>query len=171
MKFFKVLSILIIALFLLMGCKEEGASTSAPAAPSTPTPMASSSDSAADVGASHTKPKVAAPVTAGSVTKAEGGQTVEDLFTKKAELAGKEVSVHGKVVKYSGGIMGANWVHIQDGSGNGAEGTNDLTVTTQGTATVDTMVTVSGVLTADKDFGSGYAYSVIIENATITPDK
>ena len=32
-------------------------------------------------------------------------------------------------------------------------------------------VTVTGTLAADKDFGSGYAYSVIVENSTIKVEE
>ena len=40
----------------------------------------------------------------------------------------QEVTVRAKVVKYNGGVMGKNWLHIRDGSGEA--GNNDLTVTT-----------------------------------------
>ena len=100
------------------------------------------------------------------ITVAEGGVTIEDMFTKKAELAGKSVSVRGKVVKFTPEIMGKNWIHLQDGTG--AEGTSDLTVTTSATAKMGDTVTVSGVVVIDKDFGYGYAYDVIIEDAEVT---
>jgi len=96
---------------------------------------------------------------------AEGGQTVEQLFKETATLSGKPVSVRGKVVKYNADIMGKNWLHLQDGTG--AEGTNDLTVTTAGTAKVGDTVIVSGNLVTDKDFGYGYKYSVLIEDAKV----
>jgi hypothetical protein len=70
------------------------------------------------------------------------------------------------VVKFSQQIMGKNWIHLQDGTG--AAGTNDLTVTTDGTANTGDTVVVTGVVTTDKDFGYGYKYDVILENATVT---
>jgi len=100
------------------------------------------------------------------ITAAEGGVSVADAFAKKAELAGKPVTIRGKVVKFSPEIMGKNWVHIQDGTG--AAGTNDLTVTTSATAKMGDTVLVSGVLVVDKDFGYGYAYDVIVEDAQVT---
>lgn len=100
------------------------------------------------------------------ITAAEGGVTVGDVFSKKAELAGKPVAVRGKVVKFSAEIMGKNWIHVQDGTGEA--GANDLTVTTSSTAKVGDTVTVSGVVVTDKDFGYGYAYDVIIEDAEVT---
>jgi hypothetical protein len=93
-------------------------------------------------------------------------QTVADVFAKKAELAGKPVKVRGKVVKFSPEIMGKNWIHLQDGTGEA--GANDLTVTTSATAKMGDTVTISGVLTLDKDFGYGYAYDVIVEDAAVT---
>lgn len=100
------------------------------------------------------------------IKKVEGGQTVSDVFADKAKLAGKDVKVRGKVVKFSPAIMGKNWIHLQDGTG--AAGTNDLTITTSETANVGDTVVVAGKLTTDKDFGYGYKYDVILEDAKIT---
>lgn len=100
------------------------------------------------------------------ITAAEGGVTVADVFAKKAELAGKTVAIRGKVVKFTPEIMGKNWIHLQDGSGEA--GGNDLTVTTSAMAKKGDTVIVSGALVVDKDFGYGYAYDVIIEDADVT---
>jgi hypothetical protein len=62
--------------------------------------------------------------------------------------------------------MGKNWIHLQDGTGD--NGSNDLTVTTDSTVNVGDTVLVSGVLNTDKDFGYGYQYAVIVEDAKIT---
>jgi len=100
------------------------------------------------------------------ITAAEGGVTVADVFAKKAELAGKSVAIRGKVVKFTPEIMGKNWIHLQDGTG--AAGSNDLTVTTSAAAKMGDTVIVSGILIIDKDFGYGYAYDVMIEDAEVT---
>jgi hypothetical protein len=100
------------------------------------------------------------------LTKAEGGQTVADIFAQKNELTGKPVTVRGKVVKFSPEIMGKNWIHIQDGTGE--PGMNDLTITTSATAQMGDTVTISGTLVTDKDFGYGYKYDLIIEDAEVT---
>ena len=103
------------------------------------------------------------------VEKATGpnAYTVAEIFGKKSELDKKSVVVSGKVVKVSAGIMGKNWLHIQDGSGNAKDGNNDLVVTTQDISKVGDVVTAHGTLYKDKDFGSGYKYDVIVEEATI----
>jgi len=93
--------------------------------------------------------------------------TVAELYEKRAELDKKTVVVRGKVVKVSSGIMGKNWLHIQDGSGNQKDGNNDLVVTSQDLAAVGDIVTANGTLYKDKDFGSGYKYDVIVEQASI----
>ncbi|MDO9080294.1 MAG: hypothetical protein Q7U44_05790 [Desulfuromonadales bacterium] len=97
---------------------------------------------------------------------AKADKTVAEVFAQKASLAGKSIKVRGKVVKFSPEIMGKNWIHLQDGSGS--EGSNDLTVTTSGMAKKGDTIVVSGVVTADKDFGYGYKYPVLIEDAAIT---
>lgn len=103
------------------------------------------------------------------VEKASGpdAYTVAELFEKCAELNNKNVAVKGKVVKVSAGIMGKNWLHLRDGSGTAKDSNNDITVTTQDIANVGDVVTANGVLFKDKDFGSGYKYNVIVEEASI----
>lgn len=108
----------------------------------------------------------AAAVDLSGIEKAAGGYTVADLFARRSELAGKEVKVRGKVVKFSAQIMGRNWIHVQDGTG--AAGKNDLTVSTSETAKVGDMVVATGRLSTDKDFGYGYLYEVMIEDGKIT---
>ena len=100
------------------------------------------------------------------VKKAKNGKTVAEVFAGKENLAGKEVLVRGKVVKFMPKIMGKNWLHLQDGSGS--EGTNGLTVTTDSVVKVGDLVLVHGVVSADRDFGFGYSYEVIIEDAEVT---
>jgi hypothetical protein len=95
-------------------------------------------------------------------------KTVEQVFADKDGLKGKQVKVSGKVVKFNAGIMGKNFLHIQDGSGK--EGTNDLTVTSEQMVKVGDKITVSGTLVTDKDFGAGYTYKVLLENASITTE-
>lgn len=109
----------------------------------------------------------AAAVDLTGIAKADGGLTVAEVFADPAKLAGQKVIVRGKVVKTNAGIMGTNWVHVRDGSG--AEGTNDLTVTTKGEVPkVGDTVVVSGPASLNKDFGMGYTYPVMLEDATVT---
>ncbi len=105
-----------------------------------------------------------------NVTKATGAdaRTVAELWAEKAKLKGGTVTIHGKVVKSTSGVMGKNWLHLRDGTGSAAGPDNDITITTQGTAAVGDVVTVKGTVTTDKDFGAGYSYVVIVEDATVT---
>jgi hypothetical protein len=103
------------------------------------------------------------------VEKASGpnAYTVAEIFEKRAALHGKQVVVRGQVVKVSTGIMNKNWIHLQDGSGSEAKKTNNLVVTSNDEPQVGAVVTVSGTLTKDKDFGSGYKYNAIIEKGSV----
>jgi hypothetical protein len=67
--------------------------------------------------------------------------------------------------------MDRNWVHLRDGSGDAADGSNDITVTTADTATLGDEVTATGTLMVDLDFGSGYKYPLLLEKATIVKDQ
>lgn len=96
----------------------------------------------------------------------EGGTRVAEVYRDREALAGQQVTVKGKVVKFNSGIMGTNWIHLQDGTGDAANGTNDLTITTDDVVQVGDVITVSGVVAVDKDIGAGYSYEVIVENAS-----
>jgi len=100
------------------------------------------------------------------VAKAKGpdAQTVAEINTKRVELKDKTVVVHAKVVKFSPEILKKNWVHLRDGSGSDADNTNDILVTTNEVVKAGDIVTVKGIVRNDKDFGSGYAYKVMIED-------
>ena len=102
---------------------------------------------------------------AGDMEKAPGGLSVAEIYAGQSGLAGKKVIVRGAVVKFTPGIMGTNWLHLQDGTCEGE--LCDLTVTTNEMAEVGAIVTVEGVLAVDKDFGAGYRYEVIVEGATL----
>ena len=117
----------------------------------------------------HSKSTPAEAVEVGKVQKAAGAEarTVAEVWGLKGSLKEKTVTVRGKIVKYSEGVMGKNWIHLQDGSGNAKKGTHDLTVTTLDVAAKGEVVTVTGVVRINKDFGSGYAYEVIIEDAAV----
>jgi hypothetical protein len=111
-----------------------------------------------------------APVKVGKVEKATGAdaRTVAEIWGQQAGLKDKTVTVRGTVVKYSAGIMGKNWLHLQDGSGDAAKATHDLTVTSLDTAAKGDIVTVKGTVRLNKDFGSGYSYAVLVEDAKVT---
>jgi hypothetical protein len=104
------------------------------------------------------------------VAKAQGAdaRTVAEVYAQKASLGDKPVTIRAKVVKFSPGIMGRNWIHLRDGTGTAEKADHDLTVTTSEDTEVGQVVTIKGVVRTDKDFGSGYAYPVIVEDAKIS---
>lgn len=107
-----------------------------------------------------------APVDVSGIVKAEGGKTIAEVFAEKDQLVGKPVVFRGKVVKSNPGILGKNWIHVRDGSG--AEGSNDITVTTvSAQPNVGDTVLVAGAVVLNKDYGMGYQYDVIIEDADV----
>jgi len=97
------------------------------------------------------------------IKKAKGGDTIAEIYTNKTKLNGKKIRVRGKVTKYSPSVMDKNWLHIRDSST-----LQDLTITTNDTAAVNDIVIIEGKLNLDKDFGYGYIYPVIVQDATIS---
>lgn len=104
-----------------------------------------------------------------NVNKAAGenSYSVGECFDRAKELDGKTVRVRGKVMKISRMIMGKNWLHIQDGTGDPVKNQHDLVATTTEDPGENTIVTIEGVLTANRDFGAGYKYEAIVENAKV----
>ena len=101
------------------------------------------------------------------VKPAVGGITIAELYAKKDSYGGKSVKIKGEVVKFNAQIMGKNWFHIQDGTTN--NGDFDLTITSAAEVKVGDIVTIEGVVALKKDFGAGYSYEVIIEEAKLIP--
>ena len=99
------------------------------------------------------------------VEKAEGGITIAELYAGKESYAGKTIKIRGEVVKFSPDIMKTNWVHIQDGTKS--NNNFDLTITTNDVTKVGDVVTFEGTVSLKKDFGAGYFYEVIVENAKL----
>lgn len=132
-------------------------------------PGAGASSAVADGPAMHAQ--MSKPVDVGNikVDKAPGpdARTVAEVNARKADLKGKPVSVRGKVVKFTPGVMGKNWIHLRDGSGSEADRTNDILVTTLDETKIGDVVLVKGIVTTDRDFGAGYSYKVLIEEASL----
>ncbi len=98
-----------------------------------------------------------------SVEAAEGGITIAELYENRKSYENKTVKIRGSVIKFNKEIMGKNWAHIQDGSSD--SGNYDLTLTTMAVVKVGETVTFEGKIAINKDFGAGYSYEVIMEQA------
>jgi len=92
--------------------------------------------------------------------------TVEEIHRYRKSLAGKIVAIKAKVTKVSHQIMKRDWIHLRDGSGNEKLQTDDLVFTAKKTdVKVGEHVTAKARIVVDKDFGSGYFYPVLGEEA------
>ncbi len=91
--------------------------------------------------------------------------SIADLLSRKESYAGKTVKIKGQVTKFSAEIMNKNWIHLQDGTEN--KGKFDLTITSAGTAKVGDIVTLEGKISLNKDFGYGYLFEVLMEDAVV----
>lgn len=97
------------------------------------------------------------------IEPAEQGITIAELLADKQKYAGKTIRIKGKVTKFNAKIMKRNWIHIQDGTEY--SGKFDLTATTDIEAIVGETLTLKGNIVLDKDFGYGYSYEVLMEDA------
>jgi len=100
-----------------------------------------------------------------SVAPAEGGVSIANLYASRNDFGGKKIKMKGQVVKINEEVMGKNWIHIQDGTKDGEN--FDLTITTLDKVKLDDVVTFEGTISLKKDFGYGYFYELIMEDAKL----
>ena len=91
--------------------------------------------------------------------------TIEELLKSREAYNNKVVRLKGEVTKYNPAIMNVNWIHIQDGTE--FNGVFDLTATSTDEVALGDIVSFQGTVVLNKDFGAGYVYDIIIENAAI----
>ena len=99
------------------------------------------------------------------ITPAEGGQSIGELYSNADKFKQKTVFVRGQVVKVNMDIMDRNWVHLVDGTKGSDK--SDLTFTTLEEVIVNDVVTFEGTVSIDREYGAGYVYPLIVEDAVI----
>jgi hypothetical protein len=116
--------------------------------------------------ASLDQPSQGGPI---DIVQPDGAVSLSDLFEDPGSYTGKSIMVKGKCVKVNNRIMDRNWVHIQDGSSINGESL-DLTITTQENVPVGAVAIFKGVIATQKDFGAGYRYEILLEDAVIVQE-
>ncbi len=101
-----------------------------------------------------------------NIDQPEGVLTIAELFANKEKYEGKTIKVKGQVTKFNAQIMDKNWIHIQDGTEY--DGLFDLTVTSTANAKVGDIINLKGKIVLNKDFGYGYKYDIIMEEAVLS---
>ncbi len=102
-------------------------------------------------------------LTAGEVIKVSGSIPISDIIKAPKSYEGKEVQISGRCIKVNPNIMGRNWIHLQDGT----QGDFDMVATTSIIIPEGQLVTIKGTINLDVDFGAGYLYDIIMEDAVI----
>lgn len=95
-----------------------------------------------------------------------GAIKLNELIAQKTKYRGKQVIVSGEIVKANYGIMGKNWYHIQDGTKTGGKNC-DFTITSSENLPMGAKIGFEGKLVLNKDFGSGYKYDILMEDAKL----
>ena len=98
-----------------------------------------------------------APVTA----TVEGVLSLADIVSNAARFTGKKVKVQGEVVKVNDAIMDRNWIHLADGSADDY----DFVITSEENVSVGQAVAFEGLISTNRDFGAGYKYELLMEDA------
>lgn len=100
-----------------------------------------------------------------TVEAIENAISINELIKNMDLYKDKVVKVKGQVTKFSSQIMSKNWIHLQDGTDFNGE--FDLTLTTNAIVSIGDVVVFEGKVSLNKDFGAGYFYKLIIENAIL----
>jgi hypothetical protein len=95
------------------------------------------------------------------------GKTVAEIIGQRTALSGKTIRVRATVVKATPGVLGRTYLHVRDGSGDPAAGTNDLVATTEATPSVGQTILLEGVVATDRDVGAGYRFPTIVEDCKV----
>ena len=103
---------------------------------------------------------------AGEIAPLDGGKTIANIRAESEQLKGQQVALRAKVMKVSENILGKNWITLEDGTVTAPD--NKLLATSSEIAEIGDLVTVTGVVKTNVDLGSGYNYSVLIEEASFT---
>jgi len=91
---------------------------------------------------------------------------IQSLLADPAAYTGKQVTIMGRIAKFTPDILDYNWIHLRDGSSSEA----DVAATTKERAAVGDTVILTGTVAQHRDFGFGYKYDVLIEDAVLKPE-
>lgn len=138
------------------------ATTATTAADAVPLPAGNSSVHQALPGMGSSKDTVKQTV---RVERPSNAYSIAYIIQHSKELNGKTIRVKGKVTKFTGGVMGTNWVHIQDGTEYNKK--FEIVVTTLADLTVGATVLFEGKIGVNKDLGFGYFFEVLMEDAAV----
>jgi uncharacterized protein YbbK (DUF523 family) len=87
--------------------------------------------------------------------------SIADIVSNASRFAGKKVKVQGEVMKVNDAIMDRNWIHLEDGSADDY----DFVITSNVSVSVGQKVVFEGLISTDRDFGAGYTYALLMEDA------
>ena len=118
----------------------------------------------ADQGSDTTEQQVAGDRHNKEIDGDGGVVSISALIANREKYDGHTVTVKGMCVKVNNNIMNRNWVHLRDES---IQDDTDLTVTTSENIKVDDIVMLQGKIALNKDFGAGYEYEIIMEDASV----
>jgi len=93
----------------------------------------------------------------------KGSITIAELLENPKAYEGKSVQLSGTCVKVNPNIMNRNWIHLQDGTKDDF----DLVITSTTFVPEGKKVTLKGTVNLNRDFGAGYTYDLIVENAEV----
>ncbi len=108
------------------------------------------------------------PPAADEITPLNNGHTITNILNNSSSLAGKNIKLRAKVMKFNSNIMGKNWVTLQDGSGPGSE---KIIATSIEVVNPGDIVVVSGKLVTNINLGSGYVYKTLLEHSSFTLEE
>jgi len=121
------------------------------------------SKSAGDNVNTESKAAESTPVSMVTEEARKASISISELVNNSASYEGKIVVLSGTVTKVNPNIMGRNWIHLKDGSMDDY----DLVITSSIAIPEGHEVSLKGMVTLNRDFGAGYSYDILVENAEL----
>ena len=103
------------------------------------------------------------PTQTEKIIKQKGSITIAEIVANPQKYEGKTVQLTGKCVKINPNIMDRNWIHLKDGS----KDEYDFVITSNTFVPEGKIITLTALVSLNRDFGAGYHYDLILENGTI----
>ena len=105
--------------------------------------------------------------TADEINRSATEKSIAEIFADLDGLNGQTIGLRAKVINVGSKILGKNWITLSDGTGETPE--DKLLATTIQEVQVGSTLSVTGVLRANVDLGSGYTYKAVLEEAVFMP--
>ena len=89
--------------------------------------------------------------------------SLNELLEDARRFENQQIEINGICTKVNTNIMDRNWIHLK----SNPEDTREVVATSSHAPPVGESITLQAVVRLDKDFGAGYIYPILLEDAIL----